>query len=154
MPSSTSSSARIIPSLSSPRTLRCSSCRPFGSTAPGSATPTVAPAPKFHAPQTIWRGFALPDVDLAQLQPVCVRMLDGVEHASDAEEPEVAVDVRDADGLDPVDLAGRDDEPVRELADRHLDRDVVPQPADGDSHQNCLRTRRSFSQNMRMSGMP
>ena len=53
LPSSTSSSARIIPSESSPRTLRCSSCSPPGSRAPGSATATVAPAPKFQAPQTI-----------------------------------------------------------------------------------------------------
>src|SRR3954462_4051311 len=60
LPSSTSSSARIIPSESSPRTLRCSSCRPPGSFAPGSATATVAPAPKFHAPQTIWRGSPSP----------------------------------------------------------------------------------------------
>jgi hypothetical protein len=33
--------------------IRRSSVSPFGSVAPGSATATVAPAPKFHAPQTI-----------------------------------------------------------------------------------------------------
>jgi hypothetical protein len=60
VPRSTSSSARIIPSLTSPRTLRRSRCTPFGSTAPGSATATVAPAPKFHAPQTIERGSPSP----------------------------------------------------------------------------------------------
>ena len=98
---------------------------------------------------------ALAHVHLAELQAVRVRMLHGVEHAADTEEAEVAVDVCDADRLDPVDLARRDDEAVRELGDRHLDRDVLPQPADRDfTHQNCLRTRRSFSQNMRMSGMP
>ena len=96
---------------------------------------------------------ALAQVDLADLQPVRVRVLHGIEHAADTEEPEVAVDVCDADRLDLVELARRDDEAVRELGDRHLDRDVLPQPADRDL-QNCLRTRRSFSQNMRMSGMP
>ncbi len=59
-PRSTSSSARIIPSDVSPRTLRRSSVTPFGSTAPGSATATVAPAPKFQAPQTIERGSPSP----------------------------------------------------------------------------------------------
>ena len=33
---------------------------PFASTAPGKATATVAPGPKFHAPQTIWRGSRSP----------------------------------------------------------------------------------------------
>src|SRR3954471_3738460 len=60
VPRSTSSSARIIPSDTSPRTLRRSSVRPFGSVAPGSATATVAPAPKFHAPHTIERGSGSP----------------------------------------------------------------------------------------------
>ncbi len=59
-PRSTSSSARIIPSDTSPRTFRRSSVSPFGSTAPGSATATVAPAPKFHAPQTIERASPSP----------------------------------------------------------------------------------------------
>ena len=60
VPRSISSSARIIPSESSPRTFRCSSWRPPGSVAPGSATATVAPAPKFQAPQTICRGSPSP----------------------------------------------------------------------------------------------
>ena len=60
VPSSISSSARIIPFESSPRTLRWSSFSPPGRTAPGSATATVAPAPKFQAPQTIWRGSPSP----------------------------------------------------------------------------------------------
>ena len=59
-PMATSSSARIIPSETWPRTSRRSSSRPFGSRAPGSATPTVAPTPKFQAPQTIERGSPSP----------------------------------------------------------------------------------------------
>ena len=59
-PSSSSCSERIIPSDTEPRSVACSSTRPSGSIAPGSATATVAPAEKFHAPHTIWRGPASP----------------------------------------------------------------------------------------------
>ena len=48
---------------------------------------------------------ALADVDLAELEPVGVRMLPRLEHAADAEEAEVAVDVGDAAADDPLDLA-------------------------------------------------
>ena len=58
--SSSSASERIIPSETDPRSFARSSVRPSGSTAPGSATATVAPAPKFQAPQTIWRGSSSP----------------------------------------------------------------------------------------------
>ena len=59
-PSSSSLSERIIPSETSPRSFACSSFMPSGRTAPGRATATVAPAPKFQAPQTIWRGSPSP----------------------------------------------------------------------------------------------
>ena len=59
-PSSSSCSERIIPSETLPRSFARSSVLPSGSTAPGSATATVAPAEKFHAPQTIWRGSPSP----------------------------------------------------------------------------------------------
>ena len=94
---------------------------------------------------------ALPHVDPAQLQPVGVRMLRRLQHLADAEEPEVAVLVRHAATLDPFDLGRRDREPGRQLLERHLDGDVVPQPGNRDS-QNCLSTRRSPSQSGRMSG--
>jgi phenylalanyl-tRNA synthetase beta chain len=42
-----------------PRQIVCGASAP-GRSAPGSATATVAPAPKFQAPQTIWRGSASP----------------------------------------------------------------------------------------------
>ena len=54
---------RIIPSETSPRTFRARASA--GSTAPGSATATVAPAPKFQAPQTICARLAFADVDAA-----------------------------------------------------------------------------------------
>ena len=78
---------------------------------------------------------SLADVDVTELQPVGVRMLRRVEHTPDAEEPEVAVDVCDAPCLDPVDLAGRDDEAVGELARGDLDRDVLAQPAQRHAHR-------------------
>ena len=48
---------------------------------------------------------ALPHVDLAQLQPVCVRVLAGLEHEPDPVEAEVAVLVRDSAVEDPLHLA-------------------------------------------------
>ena len=70
---------------------------PPGRTAPGSATATVAPGPKFQAPQTIWRGSPSPTSTAAELEPVGIRMLLGLEHAADPEPLQVAVRVRDAD---------------------------------------------------------
>src|SRR5262245_46839402 len=76
-----------------------------------------------------------------------------LDDAPDTKEPEVAVPVGDAAALDPLDLGGRDRELRGEVVDRHLDRHVVAQPGDRDTHQNCLSTRRSPSQRRRMSGM-
>ena len=86
---------------------------------------------------------ALTHIHRAELELVRVRVLAGLEHASDPEEAGVA---RDPEVRDAVDLAGRDREPVGELLQWHLDRDVVAQPRDGDLHQNCLVKRRSLSQ--------
>src|SRR5687768_12816569 len=60
-PSSSSRSERIIPRESSPRSFASpSGSSAPGSSAPGRATATVAPAPKFQAPQTICRGSPSP----------------------------------------------------------------------------------------------
>jgi hypothetical protein len=71
---------------------------------------------------------ALAQVDLRQLQPIGVRVLDRLEHLADAKEAEVAVGIGDAARLDPLDLGRRDRQPVGQLGQRHLQRDVVPQP--------------------------
>jgi hypothetical protein len=55
-PIATSSSARIMPSDSCPRSLAFLSFVPSGITAPGRATATVCPAATFGAPQTICDG--------------------------------------------------------------------------------------------------
>ena len=59
-PISSSRSERIIPWEGSPRSLRSSIWRPPGIVAPGSTTATVAPGPKFQAPQTIESGSRSP----------------------------------------------------------------------------------------------
>ena len=69
---------------------------------------------------------ALPHVDLRQLQLVRVGVLARLEDLADAEVAEVAVDVRHAAAPDVVDLARRNREPLGQLAERHLDRDIVP----------------------------
>ena len=65
VPIATSSSARIIPLDSTPRSFALPSFVPSGITAPGFATATVCPAATFGAPQTICDGVAVADVDHA-----------------------------------------------------------------------------------------
>ena len=94
---------------------------------------------------------ALPHIHPTELQAVGVRVLLRLEHFADAKEAEVAVLVRHAPPLDPLDLGRGDREPRGELVERHLDGHIVAEPGDRDS-QNCLSTRRSPSQRARMSG--
>src|SRR5919206_1853313 len=54
VPMATSSSARIMPSERTPRSVAAPSTVPPGMTAPGRATATVWPPATFGAPQTIW----------------------------------------------------------------------------------------------------
>ncbi len=60
LPSPISSSAQIIPSLSTPRILRRSSVSPFGSVAPGLAKQTTCPSATFGAPHTTRSGAGPP----------------------------------------------------------------------------------------------
>ena len=122
VPRPTSSSARIIPSETSPRTSRRSSFSPFGSTAPGQRDADGGADAEVPGAADDVARLALADVDLRHLQPVGVRVLLGLEHAADAEEVEVAARVVDAAALDALDLGGRDREPRRELLERHVDR--------------------------------
>ena len=82
---------------------------------------------------------ALADVDAAELQPVRVRVLAGLDDAADEEAAEVAVGVGDAAVDDPVDLAAREDELRRQPLERPVEGDVLAQPGDREpSAQNCL----------------
>ncbi len=93
----------------------------------------------------------LPHVDRRELQPVGVGMLRRLEDVPDAEEPEVA---GHADPLDAIDLGRTDRERLGDLRRRRVDAHVFAQPAERHPHRNCLRKRRSFSQNARMPAMP
>ena len=95
---------------------------------------------------------SLPHVHLAELEPVGVRVLARLEDLADEEETVIAVLVDRPARLDRVHLGRADAEPLGQLAGGHRQRDVVAQPRQRDAHQNCLRTRRSFSQNGRRPG--
>ena len=99
-PSSSSRSDRIIPSETWPRSLARSSFVPPGSTAPGSATATVAPVAEVPGTAHDLTGSPFAHVHAAELEPVGVRVLTRLEHVADAVEPEVPVDVGDTDPLD------------------------------------------------------
>ena len=75
VPRPTSSSARIIPSETSPRTLRRSSCSPFGSTEPGQRDADGGADAEVPRPADDLARLALADVDLRHLEPVGVRVL-------------------------------------------------------------------------------
>ena len=78
-------------------------------------------------------------------------MLLRLEHVADAEEPEVA---GHADPVHAVDLGGRDRERVGDLLRARVDAHVLAQPAERHPHRNCLRKRRSLSQNGRIPAIP
>ena len=146
----TSSSARIIPLDSTPRSFALPSFVPSGMSAPGRATATIWPAATFGAPQTIVLRLAGADVDLAHGQPVGVRMRLRLEHAAD-DEP---VGLAHADALDPRDLGAGEVEPLGDLGRREIGRAVLAQPRDRDPHPNCSRNGRSLSKKRRRSGTP
>ena len=97
---------------------------------------------------------ALPHVDLADAQPVGVRVRLDLEHAADEEAAEVAVDVGHADVEDALDLRCRREQPFGDLARGRIDRDVLAEPGERDAHQNCPRSRGSLRQSSRRSGIP
>ena len=97
---------------------------------------------------------ALPHVDLADAQPVGVRVRVDLEHAADEEAADVAVDVRHAHVDHALDLERRDREPVRDLLGGRVDGDVLAEPRERGAHQNCPRSRGSLRQSSRRSGIP
>ena len=114
-PSWTSVSDRIIPSDSTPRSFALPRRVPSGSTAPGSATITAWPAATFGAPHTIVRSSDAAEAHGAHAQPVGVGVRRDVQHVADAEEAAVAVDARDADARDALDLGAAQRQRAREL---------------------------------------
>ena len=104
-------------------------------TAPGSPTATVAPAPKFHAPQTICCGSALPTSTWQSWSRSAFGCGSRSEHATDDEMAEVAVGVGDADLDHPLDLERRDGEAARDLRGRRRRLDVLAQPGERNTHR-------------------
>jgi len=101
-----SSSARIIPLRHLAAQLAPLERQSFGSVAPGIATATFAPAPKFPRPAHDLERLALADIDATELEPIGVRMLVRVEHV-----PTRRATCRTATAaLDAVHLGGRDRE--------------------------------------------
>ena len=77
----------------------------------------------------------LPHVDAAELEPVGIRVLSGLEHLADAVQAEVSVDVGHADPLDALDDADRDVDARGELRRRQVDLHVLVEPAERDLHR-------------------
>jgi hypothetical protein len=96
------------------------------------------------------RPAALAGVDLADTQLVSVGMVLDREHSADDESIwRGRPDVGDAIDLDRV-----HGELLRHLFHGEVRIAVRPQPALGDLHRNCSRSRTSFSKNLRRSGTP
>ena len=127
-PSSSSCSERIIPSdtlAAQRRALERAAVREHGARQRDGNRRAGGEVPR---PADDLARLALPHVHDAQLEPVGVGVLAGLEHAPDAVETEVAVGVDDAARLDRPDLAAREQQPLRELGGGHVDVDVVAQP--------------------------
>ena len=100
-------------------------------------------------------GVALPHVDLADTEPVGVRVRVDGEHAADEEPAEVAVDVGHTD----VEHRARPrsaemESRSRDLGRRRVDGDVLAKPGERRAHQNCPSRRGSLRQSSRRSGIP
>ena len=142
MPIPTSSSARIIPLDSTPRSFALPSFVPSGMIAPGRATATVCPAATLGAPHTIVLGSPSPMSTVHTRQPVGVRMPLGGEHLPDHELGRVA----HAHPVQALDLDPGHRERVGDLLGRHARVAVLAQPCDRDPHApNCSSSRASFS---------
>ena len=142
VPIATSSSARIIPWDSMPRSFALPSLVPSGITAPGLATATVWPAATLGAPHTIRWGAPLADVDQAHAQAVGVRMLVGLEHAADDE----VIERGHAVVVDRLDLGAGHRQAVGERVRVERRVDVLAEPLERNAHQpNCSRKRTSLS---------
>ena len=148
-------SERIIPRETSPRSFASSSCVTAGehrARKRDGDRRALAEVPR--AADDLAR-LALPHVDAAELEPVRVRMLPGLDDAADAVEVGVAVLVGDAaaqDALRPRASRSSGARRARRVGTSNVD--VVAQPVERDAHQNCSRSRRSFCQSIADVGEP
>ena len=139
-PSSSSRSERIIPSETSPRSFaRSSGFSAPGRTAPGSATATVAPAPKFQAPQTICRGSPSPTSTWQSWSRSAFGCLPASSTRPTRKRPRLPSSSGTPRRWIALELEGRDGEPLGDLDGGRVDVDVLAQPRHGDP-QGHVRT--------------
>ena len=152
-PSPTSSSARIIPRDTSPRSGRSSSGpgKP-GRSAPGRPTATVAPAPKFHAPQTICCGSGLPTSTWQSWSRSAFGCGSAASTRPTTKWPRLPPSSATPTSITRSTSSDGDREPPRDLVRGRRRLDVLAQPGERDAHQNCLEKRRSLRQSSRRSG--
>ena len=154
-PRPTSSSARIIPREGWPRSSRSSSgTSRIGQERAGERDRDRRAGLEVPGAADDLARVALPHVDLADAQPVGVRVRADLEHAADEEAADVAVDVRHADVDDRSTSSDEIDEPARDLLGRRVDGDVLAEPGERSAHQNCPSSRGSLRQSSRRSGIP
>ena len=141
-PIPTSSSARIIPCDSTPRSFALPSFVPSGMTAPGRATATVCPAATFGAPQTIVLGSPAP---MSTVQTVS-RSASGCRSAVRTLPTTNSAGSPTPDAVQALELEPRHRERVGDLLGRQAGVAVLAQPCDRDPHApNCSSRRASFS---------
>ncbi len=141
VPMASSSSARIMPSDSTPRSVARPSVVPSGMTAPGRATATVWPAATFGAPQTIVV-CSLP----TSTRHTVRRSASGWRSAASTLPTTNAVGLPHAVVVDALDLGARHGQAHGQLARGQVGAHVVVQPLQRQAHQpNCSRKRRSLS---------
>jgi len=135
-------SARIIPSEGTPRSSRSCSSPAVGHDRSRACDGDRLPGGDGSGRRTrCWRERAVvAEVDLADLQPVGVRVLLDTEHAADDE----ALERRDAVVVDRLDLRAGHRKALLDAVDVQVGVAVVAQPAQRDEHQNCSRKRRSL----------
>ena len=154
VPSSTSSSARIIPSETSPRTLPPLELEAARQRRAGERDGHGRAGAEVPGAADDLARLALADVDPAELEPVGVRVLPRLEHlARRGSSPRFPSSSGDAAALDrPRPRPSRSRAASRAPRAACRAATYSRSQRDRDAHQNCLRTRRSPSQSARMSG--
>ena len=141
VPIPSSSSARIIPSDSWPRSFAFRSSLPSGMIAPGLRDRDRLPGRDVVGAADDLDRRRAADVDHADAEPVGVGVLVPLEHLPDDE----VLEPVDAVVLDPLDLGAGHRQPLRQRLGVEVRSAVLVQPLEGNPHANCSRKRMSLS---------
>ncbi len=150
VPIATSSSARIMPLDSWPRSLAFLRLRAVGHHRAGPGDRDGLAGGDVRRAADDLRRLARAGVDEADAEPVGVRVAAGLEHLADDE----VLERGDAVRVHAVDLGPGQREPGRELERLEPGVAVVVEPEQRQPHPNCSRKRRSFSYMSRRSLTP